>query len=186
MFFFILLSIFFPSLGQNITEAPTKPMIAAPAHHNFISPFYRHHQHHPLAWGGFGLQHPHFRALPFNHVGVNPYPHGVHASSLYGSLGGSPHCAYFCTLPTGHYGCCDSAATTHPGTCPVNPPRSECPADRRIGTPLLSTTNRRSDTRLGLGAPLRCNVDVECAYSHRCCWDICAGYRTCKPTEFRG
>merc|ERR1719320_1867407 len=73
-------------------------------------------------------------------------------------------CQFWCTRG-GRYVCCENSQQAHPGRCPV--PRPQCPP-----------------VRSGFQGPQSCNLDIDCPYQNKCCYDTCLRERVCKPALY--
>ncbi|CAL4114889.1 unnamed protein product, partial [Meganyctiphanes norvegica] len=73
-------------------------------------------------------------------------------------------CQFFCNRG-GKYVCCENSQQAHPGQCPI--PRQQCPP-----------------TRSGFRGPQPCNLDIDCSYQNKCCYDTCLRERVCKPALY--
>jgi len=101
--------------------------------------------------------------------GITPIPPNIPVNVVNpgtGAVVGTPiqQCARFCRQPNGQYGCCNSAAESHPGECPV--PRPSCPPVRNFGV-----------------GPQACNIDIDCPFPNKCCWDTCLTQKVCKAAN---
>merc|ERR1711942_129283 len=73
-------------------------------------------------------------------------------------------CQFWCNRG-GQYVCCENSQQAHPGRCPV--PRPQCPP-----------------VRSGFQGPQSCNLDIDCPYQNKCCYDTCLRERVCKPALY--
>ncbi|CAL4178572.1 unnamed protein product [Meganyctiphanes norvegica] len=107
---------------------------------------------------GFGGVNPGFGGVNPGFGGVNPGVGGgvVPAS---GSV-----CQFWCNRG-GKYVCCENSQQAHPGRCPV--PRPQCPP-----------------VRSGFQGPQSCNLDIDCPFQNKCCYDTCLNDRVCKPAQY--
>merc|ERR1739840_12750 len=99
--------------------------------------------------------------------GVNPNVGAVSPPILGGGIvpASGSVCQFWCNRG-GQYVCCENSQQAHPGGCPV--PRPQCPP-----------------VRAGLGqGPQPCNLDIDCPFQNKCCYDTCLSDRVCKPALY--
>merc|ERR1712179_716213 len=73
-------------------------------------------------------------------------------------------CQFWCNRG-GRYVCCENSQQAHPGRCPI--PRPQCPP-----------------VRAGFQGPQSCNLDIDCPFQNKCCYDTCLNDRVCKPALY--
>ncbi|CAL4251075.1 unnamed protein product [Meganyctiphanes norvegica] len=121
---------------------------------------------------GFGGVNPSFGGVNPGFGGVNPGFGGVNPGfgGLNPSVGGGVDppsgrvCQFWCNRG-GQYVCCENSQQAHPGRCPV--PRPQCPP-----------------VRSGFQGPQSCNLDIDCPFQNKCCYDTCLNDRVCKPALY--
>merc|ERR1712121_344147 len=98
--------------------------------------------------------------------GVNPVVGGVSPSVLGGGVvpASGSVCQFWCNRG-GRYVCCENSQQAHPGRCPI--PRPQCPP-----------------VRAGFQGPQPCNLDIDCPFQNKCCYDTCLNDRVCKPALY--
>merc|ERR1739842_295009 len=110
--------------------------------------------------GGYNGVNSGFGGVNPNVGGVSPPIVGVGIVPVSGS-----GCQFGCKRG-GQYVCCENSQQAHPGLCPV--PRPQCPP-----------------VRFGLGqGPQACNLDIDCPFQNKCCYDTCLNDRVCKPALY--
>merc|ERR1712179_108141 len=98
--------------------------------------------------------------------GVSPVIGGVSPPVVGGGVvpASGSVCQFWCNRG-GRYVCCENSQQAHPGRCPV--PRPQCPP-----------------VRAGFQGPQSCNLDIDCPFQNKCCYDTCLNDRVCKPALY--
>merc|ERR1712121_549010 len=98
--------------------------------------------------------------------GVSPVVGGVSPPVVGGGVvpASGSVCQFWCNRG-GRYVCCENSQQVHPGRCPV--PRHQCPP-----------------VRAGFQGPRPCNLDIDCPFQNKCCYDTCLNDRVCKPALY--